>query len=209
MDGRPAGSTHLRRIAAVIAGCAIAFGGVRAELLSSYFPAGVPGYGTAPGVTVASRERPDFDPLGFRLGGFVLKPQLTEGLAYDNNVFGGTDRIGSWILGTHPSLLVNSNWSRDSLGGYLGVDDLRYLDQPQQSRTDWTASVGGTLAVGPRSAFASRRASRSAPGPHPARRAADGHARCISGERPARRLQRRTESDFDRAGPRVVNVSLR
>ena len=147
MDGRPAGSTHLRRIAAVIAGCAIAFGGVRAELLSSYFPAGVPGYGAAPGVTVASRARPDLDPLGTRVGGFLLHPQLVEGLGYDNNVFGGTARLGSWILGTHPSLLVNSDWSRDRLGGYLGVDDLRYLDQPQQSRTDWTASVGGTLAV--------------------------------------------------------------
>jgi hypothetical protein len=43
---------------------------------------------------------------------------------------------------------VNSDWSRDSIGGYIGADDLRYLDQPQQSRTDWTASLGGTLAVG-------------------------------------------------------------
>jgi hypothetical protein len=148
MDGWRVGWVRRRRIALGLAGCAIALGGVRAELLSSYFPAGVPGYGTAPGVTVASRERPDFDPLGSRLGGFVLKPQLTEGLAYDDNVFGATNRLGSWILGTHPSLLLNSDWSRDSLGGYLGADDLRYLDQPQQSRTDWTASVGGTLAVG-------------------------------------------------------------
>ena len=42
--------------------------GVRAELLSDYFPAGVPGYGTAPGVTVASRARPEFDPPGVRAG---------------------------------------------------------------------------------------------------------------------------------------------
>ncbi len=149
MDGWPVRSTYLRRIAAIVVGCAVAYGGVRAELLSSYFPTGVPGYGTAPGVTVASRERPDFDPLGTRIDDFIVRPQIEEGLGYDDNVFGsGGNRLGSWILGTHPSLLVNSDWSRDSIGGYIGADDLRYLDQPQQSRTDWTASLGGTLAVG-------------------------------------------------------------
>jgi hypothetical protein len=148
MDGWQIGSPHLRRVAAGVAACAIAYGGVHAELLSTYFPTGVPGYGNAPGVTVASRERPDFDPLGTRIDGFILRPQIEEGLGYDDNVFGGANKLGSWVLGTHPWLLVNSDWSRDSIGGYLGVDDLRYLDQPQQSQTNWTASLGGTLAVG-------------------------------------------------------------
>src|SRR6266542_846780 len=148
MDGWPVRSTRWRRIAAVVCSCAIAYGGVHAELLSSYFPAGVPGYGTAPGVTVASRARPEFDAPGTRAGSFVLLPQLEQGIGYDNNVFGGASAQGSWILGTRPSLLVSSDWSRNRLVGYLGVDDARYLDQPQQSRTNWTASMGGTLAVG-------------------------------------------------------------
>ena len=84
-----------------------------------YFPEGVPGYGLAPGVTVASRARPDFDPAGVRLGSFLLHPQWEEGLGYDDNVLGSGDRKrGSWLVGTHPSLLVGSDWSRDSLGGY-------------------------------------------------------------------------------------------
>jgi hypothetical protein len=124
-------------------------GGLRAQLLSDYFPAGVPGYGTAPGVTVASRERPNFDPTGLRAGSFVLHPQLDEGFGYDSNVFGsGAKSPGSWLVGTHPSLLVGSDWSRDSLGAYVGVNDQRYLDQPKQSYTDWTALLGGTLSVG-------------------------------------------------------------
>jgi hypothetical protein len=121
---------------------------VQAELLSAYFPPGVPGYGDAPGVTVLTRARPEYDSLGTRIGSFMLQPQLDQGLGYDSNVFGSASPRGSWILGTHPSLLVNSDWSRDSLGAYLGLDDWRYLDQPSQSRTNWTASVGGTLAVG-------------------------------------------------------------
>src|SRR5258708_6404154 len=125
---------------AVLIACTVAYSSVRAELLSSYFPAGVPGYGTAPGVTVASRARPDFDPLGTRLGSFVLHPRLEEGLGYDSNVFGGSSPRGSWVVGTHPSLLVGSDWSRNSLGLYVGIDDVRTVDQPRQSRTDWTAS---------------------------------------------------------------------
>jgi hypothetical protein len=142
-------SIRLRRLGVgAVIGCVLAYGRVRAELLSTYFPAGVPGYGTAPGVTVASRVRPEFDPPGVRLGSFVLHPQMDEGLGYDSNVFGSSSPRGSWIVGTHPSLLVGSDWSRDSLGAAIAVDDARYLDQPRQSRTDWTASLGGSLAVG-------------------------------------------------------------
>ncbi len=138
-----------RLAAAAVVGCVAAYAGVRAELLSDYFPTGVPGYGTAPGVTVASRERPDFDPPGVRAGSSVLHPLWEEGLGYDDNVFGsGDNKRGSWMVGTHPSLLVGSDWSRDSLAGYVSVNDRRYLDQPRQSYTNWTASLGGSLSVG-------------------------------------------------------------
>jgi hypothetical protein len=137
------------RIGAGAVVCTLAYGGLRAELLSEYFPAGVPGYGTGPGVTVASRRRPNFDPLGVRAGSFVLHPQVDEGLGYDSNVFGSGKRSpGSWLVGTHPSLLLGSDWSRNSIGAYVGASDLRYLDQPRQSYTNWTASLGGTWSVG-------------------------------------------------------------
>src|SRR5262249_25039589 len=110
---------------------------------------GVPGYGTAPGVTVASRQRPSFDPIGARTGSFVLHPQVDEGLGYDSNIFGSGNRApGSWLVGTHPSLLVGTDWSPNSIGAYVGASALRYLDQPRQSYTDWTASLGGAVSVG-------------------------------------------------------------
>lgn len=136
-----------RPAAGLVICCVIAYGSVRAELLSTYFPTGVPGYGTAPGVTVATRERPDFDAPGVRADSFLLHPQLEEGFGYDSNLF-GSGAQGSWLVDTHPSLLINSDWSRDSLGGYFGADNLRYLDQPRQSYTNWTASLGGSLSIG-------------------------------------------------------------
>ncbi len=130
-------------------GCAVACSGVRAELLSTYFPDGVPGYGTAPGVTVASRARPEYDAPGVRMDTFLLHPTVEESTGYDSNVLGAASGgQGSWLIGTKPSLLVNSDWSRDSLGGYLGLDNERYLELPAQSFTNWTASLGGAVAVG-------------------------------------------------------------
>ena len=138
-----------RRWACAGLGCAIACGGVRAELLSTYFPDGVPGYGTAPGVTVASRARPEYAPPGVRMDSFVFHPTMDESMGYNDNVLAApSGQQGSWLIGTKPSLLVNSDWSRDSLGAYLGLDNESYLNLPAQSFANWTASLGGTVAVG-------------------------------------------------------------
>src|SRR4051794_404066 len=110
MPPRPPGRRLIpaQRIAVALIACTLAYADVHAQFLSQYFPTGIPGYGTAPGVTVQSRAHPDYDPLGTRLGTFVLRPQLEQGFGYDDNVFGGTSKRGSWLVGTRPSLLVNS-----------------------------------------------------------------------------------------------------
>lgn len=137
-----------RRWVSFVAACAFACGSVRAELLAEFFPDGVPGYGTAPGVTVASRARTEYDPPGVRVDSFILHPQLEEGFGYDSNVLGSAAARGSWLIGSRPSLLVNSDWSRGGLGGYVGADNESYFGQPKQSFTNWTASLGGVVPVG-------------------------------------------------------------
>ena len=84
--------------------------------------------------------------------------------------------MGAGCSDTRPSLLVNSDWSRDGLGGYVGVDDERYLDQPQQSFTNWTASLGWSGASGPRCADRVGGAFRTASVANRAGRAAVGRA---------------------------------
>jgi hypothetical protein len=123
-------------------------GAARAQTLSGYFPAGVPGYDTMPGVTVLTRTRPDYQLPGIPVDSFLVSPSIDESLGYDSNVLGGPGSPSSWTLGTAPTVTVRSDWSRDSVAGVLGLDNTRYLDTPQQSRTDATAAFGGTLAVG-------------------------------------------------------------
>src|SRR4051812_6134270 len=59
-------------------------GQAAADMLSTWFPDGVPGYDTAPGVTITSRLHPEQRPLGLRAGTFQLWPRLDESIGYTN-----------------------------------------------------------------------------------------------------------------------------
>ncbi len=120
----------------------------RAQLLPDVFPPAVPGYGTDPGVTVQTRARPEFDSLGTRISGTVVRPQVEQSFGFDSNVLGGSPGRGSWLIRTEPSVLVASTARRDPYGLYLSLDDTRYPGSPAQNRTDWTAAGGATFTVG-------------------------------------------------------------
>lgn len=136
------------KIAVLVAAAGFTASAAAAAWLDTLFPAGVPGYGTAPGVTVASRLHPDTTPPPIRAGSVALRPGLAQSLGYDSNVLGGPAPRGSWIVATHPSLLLGSDWSRNALGAWLDADDQRDLGLPGQSRTDWTASLGVRIDLG-------------------------------------------------------------
>lgn len=133
-------------LAAAISLAAIAQAGAR--MLDTLFPEGIPGYGTQPGVTVLSRLRTDHDPLGLREGAFRLFPRLETAIGYDDNIYGGSNRRGSWTASTRPSVLALGDWSTHSVAGYASLSDTRYPDQPAQSRTDATVALGGTVEIG-------------------------------------------------------------
>src|SRR4051794_25330731 len=102
-----------------LTGCLAAAGSAGAQILTALFPEGVPGFDAAPGVTVLSRARPAYDPLGVRAGAFKLWPQLEEATGYDDNVLASGHRRGSMTVATRPALLIGSDWSRDAFGAYL------------------------------------------------------------------------------------------
>ena len=125
-----------------------AAGPAQAQLIDRYFPAGLPGYGTQPGVTVQSRARLAYEPLGVRLGGVVVRPTISTGLGYTSNALGQPRGRGSVLAQTSASILAGSDWGRHAVGGYLSFDDQRFLSATAQSATAWTAALGGTAEIG-------------------------------------------------------------
>ncbi len=84
------------------------------------------------------------------------------------------------------------------------------LPRPAAAEPDQLDGLARRHAGGrPRRTHARCRASRAAPGPHRAGRAADGHAGRVPGERRARRLHDRAGPHLDHAKSRIINLSLR
>jgi hypothetical protein len=120
----------------------------RAQYIETYFPAGVPGYDTAQGVTVLSRLRPEYQAPGIQVGSFTVRPHLDEAIGYDSDP-NGTNRGGSSaFVRTSPSVSASSDWSRNALGASVTADSYQYFSQPSQNYTNWTASIGGGYTIG-------------------------------------------------------------
>ena len=164
-----------------------ATGAAYAQLIDRYFPAGLPGYGAQPGVTVQSRARPAYDPLGVRVGGIVVRPTLSTGLGYTSNALGQPRGRGSVLAQTSGSILAGSDWGRHAIGGFLSFDDQRYLSASAQSATAWTAALGGTMEIG-RGALVLGAAHLDLFQTARAGRAGDRPARPVPGRERARRL---------------------
>ncbi len=135
-------------LGATAVACCLAALPVRAQRIDQYLNPSIAAAGIEPGVTVASRVRPEYEFQGLHLGSFLVQPELAETTGYDDNVTGTRHAHGSPLIETNATLQANSNWSRNSLGASLSVDDFQYLARPTQSLTNWTATVGGTYQIG-------------------------------------------------------------
>jgi hypothetical protein len=72
--------------------------------------------GVPANVSVADRSRPDYDPIGGRIGSFRLLPKVDLTAQYDDNVFADENgKVGDYIFVVRPELRVQSLWARHSL----------------------------------------------------------------------------------------------
>lgn len=118
-----------------------------AQVIDQLFPPAVQSLNSAENESVLARPRSDYAPLGVRVGDFIINPVASEGFGYDSNVNGLKDGPGSAVLDTQASIGAQSDWSRDSLGGVLSVDNHHFLSEDSEDRTDWTASVFGSYDI--------------------------------------------------------------
>jgi hypothetical protein len=119
-----------------------------AQSIDEYLNIAIPGTDVQPGVTVASRLRPEYEYPGLRLGGFIFHSELTESAGYESNVAATQPSQGSPFLDTAATVSANSDWGSDSLGATVSVDNSLYTALPRQDHTDWTAAINGSHDFG-------------------------------------------------------------
>ena len=123
-------------------------GAQQALIVDQYLSADIPGVAVEPGVTVLSRSRPEYDPIGIRVGEVTVRPQLLETFGFDDNPAGLSEHRGSAIIETNAQ--VQALYDHSDTTGFmtLSVDDNEFLEQSSQSYTNWSAALGGTHTFG-------------------------------------------------------------
>jgi len=100
------------------------------------------------GKTVFERQRPELDPLGVRMGGFILYPSLEVGEEYNDNIFAtDTGTIDDFITRITPKVSLRSNWNNHALnffgGGVIGL----HHDNSKEDFEDFNVGTTGRLDV--------------------------------------------------------------
>jgi hypothetical protein len=105
-------------------------------------------------ISVTERPKPEYQVSGVDLGGFVLSPELTTGLRYNDNIFARrTNRTDDFIFKVNPGAILQSKWSRHSLSINANVDHNEYLDVSSESITDYSIGADTLLDAGRGLAF--------------------------------------------------------
>lgn len=100
------------------------------------------------GATVTERQRPDYDPIGVRLGGFFLLPALSVQESYNSNIFAtNTNEQSDFITSIEPKLDLRSNWNNHALNLHADTRIVRFADFDNEDFEDYTLATDGRLDV--------------------------------------------------------------
>lgn len=103
----------------------------------------------ARGVTVSTRPRPAYDPLGVRLPGFRLDAAIELGAGYDDNATAGSgSNTSSAFLDQQLSLSLASTRSRHAYGLVATQATRRYIGDDDYSWTDYSLGAYGRYDIG-------------------------------------------------------------
>ena len=106
------------------------------------------------GETVTDRGRPELDPLGIRLGSFLLYPKLTLSQSYDDNIYSTDDSEESDLITiVSPSFQLISNWNNHELAISAGADIGRYWDNGDEDFEDYSLKAEGIVDITRRAKF--------------------------------------------------------
>jgi len=108
-------------------------------------PGGQPIYA---GQTVTDRPRPEFDPVGLRLGDFFWFPRAELDESYNSNIFATTTSpTYDLITALQPSFDLLSIFPRNALNLHANSALQFYADHPSQNTQDGSVNVDGRLDV--------------------------------------------------------------
>ncbi len=100
-------------------------------------------------ISVRSRPRPAYAPLGGRIGGLMIFPQLRTTAGASSNIYlTEQDEVDAPFAALEPSMRVQSLWSRHALRLDAAALLRSYAGQPRRGERTWDLGGGGRLDLG-------------------------------------------------------------
>jgi hypothetical protein len=128
--------------------------GVAMALIASVDLARAQQFTPAPETTIPERQsvferaRPDYDPLGIRLGSFLAYPSARLAETYDSNVFATTSNTKDDFYTTFsPSIAIRSDWNVHSVALQASSQTKRYVSLVSENVTNFAVSGDGRLDI--------------------------------------------------------------
>ncbi|MEG8053177.1 outer membrane beta-barrel protein [Sphingomonas aerolata] len=101
--------------------------------------------------SVLERTRPDYDPIGLRLGTFTILPSLDANTGYDSNVRAlQSPVLDDLIFTLRPAVVARSNWSRNAVTVRASSDIQRFVDRPVENAEQYQIGADGRFDIGSR-----------------------------------------------------------
>ena len=98
--------------------------------------------------TVLGRDRPELNPIGLRISGFVLSPSISVGTSFNDNIFATqNDEKSDLVTTISPAVLIASDWNQHSLR-LSGEGTLtRYATNDVEDHETFNLTADGRLDV--------------------------------------------------------------
>lgn len=98
--------------------------------------------------TVMGRPRPDYDPLGVRLGAWIFGPQASLLGTYNSNVFATqTGASGDFFFTETPSLSVKSDWSQHAVALNMSGSFTQYARFSNENVSNASVDLAGRYDI--------------------------------------------------------------
>lgn len=100
------------------------------------------------GETVATRRRPELEPLGIRAGSFLIFPNFAVEETFNDNVLASKhNKKSDFVTDLVPQVAVESNWANHALNLRAGADAGYYADVTRLDYTDYFAAIDGRVDI--------------------------------------------------------------
>ncbi len=137
-------ASSVARVLVLAGALMLAAAGARGQLLGGVTQA--PEYSRGYNVAVRERPHPDWAPVDLDLGGFTLQPALALTGVYESNEKDAqTGARPDVSVRISPSLQLDSDWGRDSLGLSASLTRTQYLRSSEDDATEYGLAGTGRL----------------------------------------------------------------